>query len=281
MKKALLITAALSCLLSCNKDAEKGTTSNEIAFTASDSFSADVITKVNALTSISSFYAAATTGTTGRESALWSGKEFKKANGDTKFSSSGVYWPATQQAIHFYASNLNPNCSGSNVTVNASTDTDVLCAYLETPTWKTVNNLTFNHILARLGRCTITAPSGYEGSNLSITVKPKVSGTYNLRTSAWSNLTESSSAVTVTNTFSGGGSVNDIYLVPDSYTINASYTLTKGTYSETFSKTATVTLAAGRINQISATLPQGNATDLQFTVTVTPWTDNAITATFQ
>jgi hypothetical protein len=144
-----------------------------------------------------------------------------------------------------------------------------------------VNQLTFNHVLTRLGKCTITQPSGYQGSNLRITITPKTSGTYNLRTGAWSATSNASSETLVTSSFDGGGSVNDIYLIPGRYTLNATYTLTKGTYTENFSKSATVRLDGGYINQISATLPEGNATDLQFTVTVTPWTNHSMTATFQ
>lgn len=280
MKKTLLIIAAISSFVSCVKDTEQAE-QKEIAFTAAESFSADVITKATAVASISKFYVTATTtSTTGSETKLWDNKEFTKASNDTKFTSSGIYWPASQKAMHFYASNLSPVFSGGDVTVSANTDTDVVCAYLDSPSWKSVNQLTFDHILARLGRCTITAPEGYTGSNLSITIKPMTGGTYNLRTASWSSQTEASSAVVVTNSFDGGGTVNDIYLIPGQYTLTAKYTLTKGTYSQSFTKTASVTVSAGCINLISATLPQGNATDIQFTVSVNEWTNHSITATF-
>lgn len=283
MKKTILILAALACTLSCDKNIEQASETNEIVFTTTDSFNATVETKATtAVTSLNSFYAMATTGTTGSESALWNSyKSFSKVSNDTKYTSSGVYWPAAQQSIHFYASNLMPDVSGGDVTVNASTGTDVVCAYSASPAWKEVNQLVFNHILARLGKCTITAPTDYTGSDLNITIRPKISGTYNLRTGAWSSTSEAVSNTTITNTFGGGGTVNDIYLLPGEYTINASYTLTRGTYSESFNSSATVELAAGKINLISGTLPAGNATDLQFTVTVTPWSNNSISANFQ
>ena len=280
MKKTILIIAALACLASCNKVAEQIET-DEVVFTTADSFSASVETKATAVTSLNSFYALATNGTTGSESLLWSSKQFTKVANDTKYTSSGVYWPATEQAVHFYASNVTPEFSGGDVTVNVTDATDVVCAYSASPTWKQVTPLTFSHVLARLGKCTITAPSGYTGSELSITVKPKVSGVYNLRTGSWSATSNAASFSTVTQSFDGGGSVNDIYLIPGRYTVYASYKLTKGTYSETFNRSASVDITAGKINLISATLPEGNATDVQFTVTVNPWTDNSITATFQ
>ena len=162
----------------------------------------------------------------------------------------------------------------------ATTENDVLCAYNETPTWKQTNQLTFEHIFARLGLCTITAPAGYTGSNLSVTVKPKVSGNYNLRTGAWSGTVNASGDVTITTSFDGGGSVNDIYLVPGRYTIKASYTLSKGTYSQDFSRSASVEVQPGKINLITATLPEGEATDLLFSVTVSPWTNCTLTPSF-
>lgn len=280
MKKTLLVTAALLSLISCVKDTEQAV-QEEIVFTAADSFSAEVTTKATAITSINQFNAIATTGTSGSESLLWNNKVFSKVANDTKYTSTDVYWPGTQQSVHFYATNLTPEFSGGDVTIAANTNTDVLCAYLENPTWRAVNQLTFNHVLARLGQCTITEPDGYTGSNLSITLIPKTSGTYNLRTDSWSATNPAASDVTITTSFNGEGSINDIYLIPGRYTVTANYTLTKGTYTQSFTKTASVNLAKGCINQISATLPAGNASEIQFTVEVANWTDHAITANFQ
>ena len=160
-----------------------------------------------------------------------------------------------------------------------------MCAYIASPLWNQPNELTFEHIFARLGNVTVTPPSGYTATSVNISFTPYISGNYNIKTKEWSNKeTDSVSPLKTIASASGSNSGNDIWLVPGSYILTANYTLQKGSgggaYSESFTKTAEVVLQAGKINSIQTTLPDGNATNISFSVTVTPWSNNNITAVF-
>lgn len=256
--------------------------SDEIIFKAAgEGFSADVQTKASAVTSLSSFNVLAITGTAGSaESAV-----FNSGFSGTATYTGGKYWPATNPSYKFYASNATMAPAASGPTIAATNAMDIVCAYLGSPTYKASNTLTFNHIFARLGSCNISAPSGYVVSNLSVKVTPNTGGTYNMYTgngktdgTGWSGKT-AGSQTTIASALNSSTS-NDIYLVPGTYTLTASYTLTAGDYTESFTKSANVSLVAGKVNNISATLPAGNAVGISFTVSVTPWSDNNISASF-
>jgi hypothetical protein len=288
MRNFLTIAAALLCVLSCNKGpAPASSGSDEILFRAEGSFSASVTTKATEVTgsNLSQIYVSASYGNTGSEQELWTSVSFSKSS--DKYSG-GKYWPnytTNSIGMHFYSSNLPLTFSSTGAVVAVpNCDTDVVCAYCQNPSWKAENTLYMNHILARLGKCTITLPSGYSGSGLTVKITPNTSGTYDIREAKWITSTPASSQVTIATTLGSSGNANDIYLLPGNYTLTATYTLTKGTgsgaYSQTFTKTASVNLAPGMINLISATLPEGEATDIVFAISVNPWTDYSITASF-
>lgn len=294
MKPHLIITlaslGAVLCLASCQKEgpaADRFRTSegdiSPIVFTAEgEGFSASVQTKAtSAVTTLSSFNVNCVKGTLGSAETSIFNTSF---TGSPSYTG-GQYWPASDQGYKFYASNVTMTPAAGGPTIAATNATDVVCAVLSSPSYKASNALVFNHIFARLGTCKISAPSGYTVSNLSVKVTPKTGGTYSLFAgngktdgTGWSSPT-SGSATTIASAL-GSTTDNGLFLVPGSYTLTASYTLTSGAYSESFTKTATVALTAGKVNNISATLPTGNASQITFTVSVTAWSDNNITATF-
>jgi len=208
------------------------------------------------------FYVTATVGNIDEEAARWSSVKFTK-NGST--FKGEKWWPAEDPHYHFYASNatLQHSASGANVTV--TTATDVVCAYLPTPEYNAPNDLTFEHIFARLGTVTLAEPEGYTVNITSVTFTPYISGVYNLRTKAWTG--KNTGNTTPLSTTSNNG----IWCIPSSYTFTIQYTLSLGDYSKSFTKTSTVFLEAGKINNLSGTLPTGDAVSLNFNVTVTPW----------
>ena len=293
--KFILAGAALMALASCNKELNQsvpfetaGAENSEIVFTT-DSFNADVLTKAgpSQVSSLSSFYVLATTGTPGdsAEAAAFTSSSFTK-DGSTNNYKGGKYWPKDNPSYHFYAASKALTLESGAVTFKPSaTIADDVYAYLAAPSFKVSNALTFNHIYAQVGKCTISAPSGYTVSNLTVKITPKLptaNATFNVRTGAWSTTAShytNGSEVTLC-TATGSTTDNDLWLVPGNYTLTARYTLTKAPYVETFTKTSTVDLVMGKNNNISATLPAGNAADIVFTVTVTPWSDNNITASF-
>ena len=291
MKHSLIISAALAlvvpALLSCEKENSTlprpviETPADETGFSpiilgaAGEGISASVETKATAVTSLSSFYASATTGSAGSESSVWNSVTFTKDGATTDYKGD-KWWPNSNPNYHFFASNASITFAAAGSTVAATNDTDVICAYMASPSYKTKNTLTFEHIFARLGDVEVSAASGYTISGVSISITPKTGGTYNIRTGAgqtdgtgWSGLT-TGSATGIANATPGTKS-NDIYLVPGTYTLTASWTATRGLYTETISnKTVDVALTGGKVNKITTTLG-GNAEEVVFGVSINPW----------
>lgn len=252
-----------------------------IEFTTKADFDASVSTKTSAVTTLATFNVNCVTGTPGTSETSVFNVAF---SGSTTYTA-GQYWPTSDPGYAFYAANLALTPTAKGPTVVAANTSDVVCAVLASPVYKSSNELNFKHIFARLGDVSVAAPSGYSVSSLNISITPKTSGTYNLYSgngktdgTGWSATNDGSAVVIASNI--GTNSATDTYLVPGSYTLSASYTLTKGVYSESFSKTAPVSIKGGCINAISTTLPAGNASEISFTVSVSPWTNNSITASF-
>ena len=260
------LLAGLLVLSSCAKTVEPA---SEIVFTAGG-LSAEVSTKATPVTALSSFYVLchmAETPSTGNKAFC------TVFSGSTSYSG-GQFWPTIDAGYRFLAANAAIADDGS---VSVSSDTDVIVAKLVNPTFKAVNTLTFEHIFARVGDVTINAPATYNVSDLSVSITPLVSGRYTYG-GTWTGTT-AGTAQNISNATAGTKS-NDLWLIPGTYTLTVSYTLTKGQYLERFTKTAPVSLEAGKINNIRATLPEGNAVQLTFSVTLNPWVTSSHDTTF-
>ena len=276
----LALGAATSCQQQLNVPDAATEPVDEIIFRAADpSLEAEVSTKATAVTSLTSFNVSAVTGAAGSETAVWTSVAFSGNNDDGfKAAAPGKWWPSTDASYRFYAANSALTFAASGATVAATNATDIVCAYMASPAYKAKNTLSFEHIFARLGQVTVSAASGYTISGVSIKITPKTGGTYNLRTGAgqtdgtgWSGLATGSETVIGNNV---GNTANDIYLAPGTYTLTASWTATKGDYTENIENmTCDVNLVAGKINKISTTL-SGNAKEIVFNVSIAPWTDN-------
>lgn len=207
------------------------------------------------------------------------------------FWSGNVYWPNSNAQYRFYAcypssysmSKASGNYNG--LCIDASTEDDILCCYLENPTFNDVNTLDFEHIFARIGTIRVESSSEYTISNFTIKITPQISGKYNLKYRTWSSIVESN--IERTYTYSGGISPNsyvnitnfsDIYTIPNSYVITATWTASMSNtgYSETFTdRHLVVELAAGKINNITFTMT-GNAPRILVDVNVLNWSDNIL-----
>ena len=233
-------------------------------------------TKVAQVTSLSTFRASATTGAAGSEASVWNNATFAKDGATTDYKGDKLWPNSTNPSYHFYASNADITFAAGGSTVNATNSTDVVCAYMASPVYKSKNTLTFEHVFARLGNVTVTAASGYTISGVSITVTPKTGGTYNIRTGAgktdgtgWSSITTGSPTPIAGAT--PGTMPNDLYLVPGTYTLTASWYAMRGDYAETISgMTSDVTLIGGKVNNLNVTLG-GNAKEIVINVSVVPW----------
>lgn len=264
---------------------------------------AEAETKVDAVTSLSSFKASATYGTAGSETSKWNNVTFTSDGGAPATYSADKWWPTTDEHYHFYGSNndITFYSGGSTITATGDNSTgakDVVCAYRAylAADYRVKVPLTFNHIYARIGQVQVTSKAPYAVSNVSIWLKNvKTGGVYNIRTGSgqtngtgWTSKTPTSAVNRLIynyNTSVGAGSshteTNDIYVVPGDYYIIATWTATKDDYTQTFNNIDSsvgghsISLVGGKINKITATLT-GTATEITFSVSVTPWGNETV-----
>ena len=275
MKKLLVIFPAFVLALSCGKQADPVSPahSGEIVFT-SEGVDVDMTTKAGEVTSLDAFNVNCVTGTPGLTESSVFVVEFSKEGSNY---TGGKFWPSTDTGYKFYASNASIVSTASGATIDATNQTDIVCAVCVNPQYRESNTLTFNHIFARLGKTTVTVQEGYTLENFSLTITPRTGGRYNLYAgngksdgSGWTATTEGS-ALTLADK-SGVNSATDTYLVPGSYTLTATYTLKKGDYSFTNSNVSkSLDIAGGKISEIKVSLAGGNAVDVFISVSVTPW----------
>ena len=241
----------------------------------------EVSTKATEVTSsnLGTFNVIAASGAAGSQSQVWSTTASQV--GSTAVWTTDKYWPSTDQGYtSFYASNavLTFNAAGPTVSP-ADNSVDVVVAHNSSPTYREQNSLEFEHIYARVRNIVLNTQSGYELSAVSASLQsPVTGGTYNLRTNAWTPGAASANQAmgAFSGTTSAQTSTNDYWLVPGDYTLSVSYTLTKGDYQESFTKTGTVTLLQCCNNTITATAVGGSASEIVFGVSVFPWNSNEI-----
>ena len=295
MKKLLIMLGLAVAAVACNQTSlmpGPGMGSGKIRFLAGGpAVTATVSTKATAVTAsdlnTNGFKVNAVAGTAGADTEVWSNQLFEKVEDAWE---QDKWWPNSDGSYRFYATyptSYAMTFAAGGPTISASNEHDIICAYKGDATYKSVNTLAFDHIFARLSTVTVSMVSPYTISNMSIMITPKVSGTYNLYTGAgqtdgtgWSSTVEGSATNIATAAFNAGVSTtsNDIYLVPGTYTLSATWTATKDNYTQTFTnKTVDVDLVAGKTNNITASLT-GDGTEIQFNVSVTAWSDNAVAA---
>lgn len=276
MKKfsVFIIAAAVALsFASCQKNDRipNDSEGQEIVLNFGDSF--DVETKASAVTSLTSAYWGASTGTS-TESVKWSTASASVSSGKI---STGKYQTASPTSYNYYVANQTFTVAG-DMTV-ANNNTDIVAGRLAAST-STAPSITLNHIFSRINTLTANAPSGFTISGISwkITGYSTVNGTagtFNMKSQSWTSA--STKIASATNISSG----SDMYVIPGEYTFTVSYTLTKGDWSKSFTNSGRVTLTGGKINNISTTVPDptgsiGGPEQIVLTVTVTAWTSQNV-----
>ena len=257
--------------------------SKEITFLADGLDVAGTKTTPVTTASLNSFYVA---GYDLQSGDLWNGNIITATKSGSVFNT-GKYFPGDGTYEYaFFASNVEfEYADGSGVLEVENCNTDVIAVYAQSDySAGTPVELYFGHILTRVGTVTVNTQSGYELLSASATLKGGITtGRYCLGEDTWATEDSTPSDKPLA-AFSGSTSVrtstNDLWLVPvtGGYDIQITYTLRKGDYSQTFTKTATADLQMGRINNITVTAVGGNAQEIQATVTVQPWGNNNIVA---
>lgn len=272
----MLSLMILGVLSSCSKaEQQRLSAPSEIVIgVADETIDMQVQTKTAAITSLpASLYYSLTVGTAGSAETLK--KESTQASLSGGKIATGLYQTLNPSSYNYYVSNLPIGFGAQGSTLSATNTTDVIAGTVTSSD----NNPSVNleHIFSRTGTLTLNTQEGYDISNIVWKIQSGsgtgTGGTYNIKTKAWSGVTALSETTISSN--------SDLYLVPGAYTIIVSYTLTKGDWVNSFTKTATVTLEAGSVNSISGTASGGNASEISIAVTLTPWGTNNIQAIFQ
>lgn len=251
------------------------------------------------LDNLSSFKVTATTGSSTQTAVSdFSSVTFNKTSGSN--FRGGKYWPSSDPGYHFYAATKALTYSNNTCSFKPSaTIADDVYAYsagvaYSSSTPPSSVPLTFNHIYAQVGTCTLTKHSdisSYEVSGLTVTITPKLptanatftfgpsnSGSWSTTSSHYTN----GSAVTLCSALNSTTD-NDLWLVPGTYTLTANYHLKIDSWEGDVSQTASVTLSMGDNNNISGTIGKGKgglATQVTFSVTVTGWNEAPKNVTF-
>lgn len=297
MKKTLCFLFAGLALMACSKQQAPEASvpeMDEIAFSLGAETRASEVETSN----LSTLYVSATTGSSS-ESAVFTSASFTKSGSVWK---GGKFWPSSNPNYHFAIANVALTHTSAGATVSpANANTDIVVDYIATPTFKATNSVTLEHIFAQVGTVRVKVKAGYKAENIKISLQPKTSGTYNLKTDTWTPgnagsatyiLGTASAGVNIT---TEGGAVessdNDLWLVPGAYVLTATYTITKDAFSKSYSKTATVTLVQCKNNNIGPTTSGGvelpnigpdddDVAEIEFNVTVTPWQDQHVDVNF-
>lgn len=285
-------------LVACNKNADPDMARSagkpiDLIIGGNFNFTLTKATEVRYMSDLSSLYWAATTGTSGSETVKWSDNALTAAScaqdpstGDYKIAT-GKTQESTPVSYNYYISNVPFRTSGgalnigTSVALNASNENDVVVGK------QTSNNSTvaveLQHIFARTGTLTVTAPDGYSfvgDPTWTIVGNGDIQGmrgTFNASSWTW---TEANSRL---NSPTAITSSSDFYLIPGTYTLTVTYTLTDGVNwtKADIVNSADVTIVMGHINNITGVVTDGGgASDINLVVTLADWETHNINATF-
>ena len=266
LSKLLLFGLLGLALVSCNKSEPLSDSGREMSFRL-DGLDLQVATKATAVTSVSSVYWQCLSGSTN----VYAPASYS-VSGSTV--NTGKFWPAGGATYNYRVANVAFSNAG---VITASNATDIVAGTASGVTNNSCS-VVLDHIFARTGELTMNTQTGYTISNVSWRIKSRGSasgtaGNYTIGTGWGATATTALADQAFT-------SSSDLYLIPGDYTVTVTYTLTKGGYVETFTRAADVTLHQGKINSITGTANTGNAEEIQFTVSVTPWGNVGLTPSF-
>lgn len=259
------MSVSVACLVvSCGK--ESAPAGKEIRIGVSNPI--NVTTKVTPVTVIpATLYWGASRGSAGSETSVWACTSGAVSGGEI---ATGKYQDPTPVAYNYYISNRSFTIGAASTNITADGSTDVIVGSVRSCT--DVNpSIELTHIFARTGTLSFTSQAGYTMTNVSWSIKGKgavngTAGTFNLSTMSWTSSSGSLPETVFT-------SSSDIWLIPSVYTVSCTYTLTKGDYTKTFTKSGDVTFLPGKVTNISGSASGGDATDITFLVSINGWDD--------
>lgn len=233
-------------------------------------------TKATAVSSLpSTLYWGATSGTRGTigETRKWNASSGSVV-GSTLPTGQFVTVP---EVLNYYVSNHSFTVPATgNITMAVDNSMDVVAGWTASATDSNTPSVTLNHIFARTGTLTLNLPYGYSASGVSWSIKGNgvltgTAGTYNLSTGAWIASSASLDYTTIT-------SGSDLYLLPGDYDVKITFTATRGGFSKTYTQVGTVTMEAGKRNNITASSSSDDSTEIIISLSLTPWDELPLVA---
>lgn len=229
-------------------------------------------TKTTAISSVpSKLYWCATTGVSGSsETQRYAPTQGSVSSGKLP---TGKYQTATPTSYNWYLANQSMTVASTGPVLTVSDGGTDLVAGVAKATDSATPSVTLGHIFARTGELTFNTQSGYTVSNVSWKISKATSGTagtYNIATDSWTPGSSAMSATALTGS-------SDMYLIPGTYTFTVTYTLTKGDYTDTFTRSGTAELVQGAVNAVTATATGGDAKQIIISVSLTAWGSNSAT----
>lgn len=201
---------------------------------------AAVVTSSN----LSSFYVNTTSG--GSENIVSTNTVFSGSPGGNY--SGGMNWPSSDRNYHFYASNSQLKTGSDYSKIVCAPDKDIIYSCQASPVYKSLNNLVFGHVYARVGGVMVKAPSGMTATLKSAVLTARKSGTFDTKTASWT-ATSPAEAVSL-------ASSNDAWVVPGNYALSVTYDISTGVVTlKDVVKSGTVTIAGNKVNNITANVP--------------------------
>lgn len=225
------------------------------------------LTKASEVSSLpSSLNWLCTTGSAGSQTVRWGPSALPVSGGRV---ATGKYQNASPTTYNHYLSNVDMSVSDAGVTVAADGSKDVIVGAATSSS--ATPAIALKHIFARTGSVSVNAPEGCSITGLSVTIKASAgggsSGIYNIGSGSWSGVSGLTAATSL-------DSSSDMYLVPGQYTLSATFTIVNGSWSKTVTRTGTIVLKAGCVNNITV----NNAAEVSHEVEITKYSGGTLYA---
>lgn len=281
MKKTFIIGLALLSLASCQKEGleTSSSASKEIILSVVDNVDRmDVETKApGAVTSLSSAYWGASTGTAGTNDVTK--YEPSSSTVSSNKITTGKYQTATATAYNWYVANASMTAASSGWTIAATNTSDIVAGVTKANNTSSPT-VTLNHIFARTGTVAVSSGNSLTITPTKFTLKSLAdttgtAGTYNIVTGRFASGVTALAATDFTSQASDA--TKQLWVTPGTYLFTVTYNEEKGDYQKTgLTKSANVKLVGGKVNNIAAKITDTEPSGIVISVSLTAWGSNDI-----
>ena len=212
-------------------------------------------------------------------SFAWKVSAALESEGDESWYSTSRMWPYNA-SLSFCVTNaaadcvVRPSAGSAPVVKIPDCETDYLYCLSEDPVYGEPVEISLAHALSRVGTLSYSVPEGYSFSLTSFTFTAYTSGAVNPGTGAYYTPSQYSSAFGASMSTHGESlslGANDVWCIPGTYSCQAVFTVSKGEYVRSYTRTGSLTFARGELNNICVTVSDDDAVECTFTVSIQPW----------